>query len=108
MHLTTFLVAEVLPLVADRSPEPEDVKAGWTGFGIFLGLAAAVALLGWALTRQLKRTERNRQAGAFGPVPPSEDAGEPGATPAGEIPDVPAADEGHHPGEGTEGDQPRA
>ena len=55
-------------LATDRAPEDEDVKAGWTAFAIFIGLIAAVALLGWALTKQLKRAERNRQSGAFGPV----------------------------------------
>jgi len=71
--------ADALSLVlaaTDPVPEKEDVKAGWTAFAIFLGLAAAVALLGWALTKQLKRTEANRRAGAFGPVDDPEEPGE--------------------------------
>lgn len=61
-------------LATDEAPEAEDVKAGWTAFAIFIGLIVAVALLGWALTKQLKRTEANRRAGAFGPVDDEADA----------------------------------
>jgi hypothetical protein len=42
---------------AGETPEPEDVKAGWVAFGIWLALAAAVALLGWSLTRRLKKVD---------------------------------------------------
>ena len=41
MELYTVLVAEVLPVVMERldeTPKPEDVKAGWVGFGVFLAL----------------------------------------------------------------------
>lgn len=57
-----------LVLASDPVPDDNDVVAGWVAFGIFIGLAVAVALLGWALTKQLRRTEANRRAGAFGPV----------------------------------------
>ncbi|WP_244931798.1 hypothetical protein [Nocardioides sp. W7] len=67
--LTTQLLA------SDPVPEDNDVVAGWVGFALFIGLAIAVGLLGWALTKQLKRTEANRKAGAFGPV---DDEDEPG------------------------------
>ena len=76
-------IGSLLPLADDPTPEPEDVKAGWTAFAIFLALGVAVALLGWALTKQLKRTEANRKAGAFGPVDDAEEPrqpGEPGET----------------------------
>lgn len=62
-----FLVA-LQVLADDPVPQDEDVVAGWAGFAVFIGLAIAVALLGWGLTKQLKRTEANRKAGAFGPV----------------------------------------
>jgi membrane protein implicated in regulation of membrane protease activity len=52
-----------LATVMAEGPKPEDVKAGWTAFIVFLVLLVAVALLGWSLTRQLKKAERNRQAG---------------------------------------------
>ncbi|HET7682141.1 MAG TPA: hypothetical protein VFK34_00570 [Marmoricola sp.] len=58
---------------ADQVPEDKDVKAGWGAFFIFLGLALAVALLGWSLVRQLRRTKANADAGVFGPEDMSRD-----------------------------------
>ena len=94
LALTTELLGELVTLLTvnrpDDTPEPEDVKAGWTAFGIFLLLALAVVGLGIGLTKQLKRTESNRRAGAFGPVDDeaergpgtgTDNGGEPGATP---------------------------
>ena len=64
-------------LATDPVPDDNDVVAGWVAFGIFIGLAVALALLGWALTKQLKRTEANRKAGAFGPVEDDDETTEP-------------------------------
>jgi hypothetical protein len=50
-------------LATQQGPEPADVKAGWTAFAVFLILIAAVALLGWSLVRQLRKAERNKEAG---------------------------------------------
>ena len=72
-QLSTELLAHLLVDRPDDTPKPEDVKAGWTAFAIFLLLALAVVGLGVALTKQLRRTEANRKAGAFGPV--ADDAG---------------------------------
>ena len=78
--LAVQLVSQVGHLLAtDQAPEDEDVKAGWTAFAIFIGLIVAVALLGWALTKQLKRAERNRRSGAFGPVDEVDSDSEPRA-----------------------------
>jgi hypothetical protein len=44
----------LLPL-AQKVPEPEDVKAGWLGFSVFLALAAAVVLLWLSMRRHLKK-----------------------------------------------------
>ena len=54
---------------ADKAPDPEDVKAGWGAFAIFAGLAVAVGLLGWSLTKHLKKTKANAEAGVFGDEP---------------------------------------
>lgn len=59
---------------AEKGPEPEDVKAGWTAFAIFIGLALAVALLGWSLVRQLRKADAARDAGVYGDAPPTEAA----------------------------------
>ena len=50
------LVAIVAVAVVE-GPDPEDVKAGWLGFGVFLALAAAVAFLGFSLRKHLKRVD---------------------------------------------------
>jgi hypothetical protein len=62
--LVTELPSLVLRLV-DETPKPEDVKAGWTAFTIFLLLLAAVALLGWSLTRQLRKAQAAQDAGVY-------------------------------------------
>lgn len=62
-----FYVAAITVMVslADKTPRPEDVKAGWVGFALFAGLAIAVGLLGWSLTRHLRKTQANAEAGVF-------------------------------------------
>ena len=64
-------LAPVLELVrlTDEVPEPEDVKAGWGALAIFALMAAAVALLGWSLFRQLRKVEHGRVTGVYGDVP---------------------------------------
>jgi hypothetical protein len=56
----------LLPL-ADKVPAPNDVKAGWGAFGLFIALAVAVALLGWSLTRHLRKARENAELGVFDP-----------------------------------------
>lgn len=72
----TALVAQLL-LVAvqavEQSPEPEDVKAGWTGFAVFILLIGAVAFLGWSLTKHLRKAQANEEAGLFGTDEPAAD-----------------------------------
>ena len=60
----------VLPLVAgagDKTPAPEDVTAGWVGFGVFLLLVLAVVLLGMSLVRHLRKARDNADLGFFDP-----------------------------------------
>jgi hypothetical protein len=61
--LITTLAAPLVAGWASDGPEPADVKAGWTAFAVFLLLLVAVALLGWSLSRQLKKAQRNKEAG---------------------------------------------
>lgn len=61
----THLLSAGFVAFADKAPDPEDVKAGWGAFAIFAGLAVAVGLLGWSLTKQLKKTKANAEAGVF-------------------------------------------
>ncbi|GAB7005215.1 hypothetical protein JCM18899A_26880 [Nocardioides sp. AN3] len=57
------LISTLVTTWATEGPKPADVKAGWTAFAVFLLLLAAVALLGWSLSRQLKKAQRNKEAG---------------------------------------------
>ena len=54
-----------LALLAGGAPEPEDVKAGWTAFAIFLLLAVAVAFLGRSLFKQLRKAQAAQEAGVY-------------------------------------------
>ncbi len=69
------LAVSVILLLSDEAPKPEDVKAGWTAFAVFIGLILAVAFLGWSLVRQLRKAQRARDAGVYGdePVRPEDD-----------------------------------
>ena len=69
------LAVSVVLLLSDEGPKPEDVKAGWTAFAVFIGLILAVASLGWSLLRQLRKAQRARDAGVYGdePVRPEDD-----------------------------------
>jgi hypothetical protein len=62
--ITPLVHGLLLPLATD-GPEPADVKAGWTAFVLFLLLLVAVALLGWSLSRQLKKADRAKQEGVL-------------------------------------------
>lgn len=62
--LTLTLLAAV-----NEGPAPEDVKAGPVALLIFLLLALAVAFLGWSLTKQLRKAQAAKDAGAYGDDP---------------------------------------
>lgn len=65
--MNVLVVAFHLASLADKTPPDSKVTAGWGAFGIFILLCLAVAGLGWGLTKQLKRTQRNADAGMFDP-----------------------------------------
>ena len=48
-------VVDLVVLAAQQAPEPEDVKAGWLGFAVWLGLVVAVVLLCISFVRQLRK-----------------------------------------------------
>lgn len=52
---------------AEKGPDPNDVVAGWTAFAIFGLLILAVAVLGFSLTKHLKRAAVSEQEGRFDP-----------------------------------------
>jgi len=76
--LATLLpLADLLLPLAGQVPAPEDVKAGWVAFGIFLAMAAAVVFLGFSLRKHLKRVDFEETDGSPG------EPGEPGGVPNG-------------------------
>ena len=60
--LTTLVVS-----FAVQVPDDEDVKAGWTAFAIFIGLALAVVFLGFSLVKQLRKAQASADAGVYDP-----------------------------------------
>lgn len=72
---TLYAIATFVSLAVDPVPDKENIKAGWVAFGIFIAMAVAVGLLGWSLTKHLKKTKLNAESGVFGdePVEQSED-----------------------------------
>jgi hypothetical protein len=63
--MTAALLAQLVLLV-DEMPEPEDVTAGWAAFAVFLLLIGALALLGFSLTKHLRRAQAAEEAGLYG------------------------------------------
>ena len=64
----TPLVASALRLT-DEGPAPEDVKAGWTAFAVFLLLILAVVVLAFSLVKQLRKAQAAKDAGVYGDQP---------------------------------------
>lgn len=56
LNVMTVLWTVLVPLV-DEVPDPEDVKPGWLGFGVFLLLAAAVVFLVFSFRKQLRKVD---------------------------------------------------
>ncbi len=46
-----------LVLLIVEGPAPEDVKAGWLGFGVFLALAAVLVFLFFSMRKHLRRVD---------------------------------------------------
>jgi hypothetical protein len=86
--MTVLLLARLVLLV-DEAPEPEDVKAGWTAFVVFALLIAAVAFLGFSLTKHLRKAQGAEEAGVYGSDEDAPNDETPGnETPGTETPDI--------------------
>ena len=68
LTLMTDLWVPALVSGADKVPAPEDVKAGWVAFAVFIALAVAIVFLGISMNRHLRKTRDNAALGAFGPI----------------------------------------
>lgn len=76
----------LLIVLADSTPEDNDVVAGPLGFAIWIFLILAVVVLGFSLVKQLRKAEAAKAAGLFGDEPvrpegPSDEAGDEAAAP---------------------------
>ena len=72
LTLLTDVWVQALVSAADKAPAPEDVKAGWVAFAVFIALCVAVTVLGFSLTRHLRTARSNAEQGVFGPTDQSE------------------------------------
>lgn len=63
LTVTTWLFASDAPRPV---PAPSEVKAGYTALFLWFAMAIAVALLGWSLVRQLRRTQEAKENGVYG------------------------------------------
>ena len=70
-------LALLLVRLEDETPKPEDVKAGWTAFVVFLLLLAAVVVLGFSLSKQLRKAQAAKDAGVYGDEPAADAEAEP-------------------------------
>ena len=59
-------LAQLVAAAADKTPEDEDVKAGWTAFVLFLLLIGAVVVLAFSLVKQLRKAQAAKEAGVYG------------------------------------------
>lgn len=59
------LVSVLVLVLADPTPDPEDVKAGWGAFALFILLIAAVVFLGFSLVKQLRKAQAAQDAGVY-------------------------------------------
>jgi hypothetical protein len=59
-------VAELLVSAADKTPDDNDVVAGGWGALIFVLLIAAVVVLAFSFTKQLRKAQAAKDAGVYG------------------------------------------
>ena len=67
MYAELLTLVSVVAQVADKVPDDEDVKAGWTAFALFGLLILAVVLLGFSLVKRLRNADRAEQEGLYDP-----------------------------------------
>ncbi|CAN5425424.1 hypothetical protein BH11ACT8_BH11ACT8_01610 [soil metagenome] len=65
-----YSLHSALLLLADTTPDDNDVVAGWTAFAVFGLLIVAVVVLGFSLTKRLKNVEKAAESGLYDPSTP--------------------------------------
>jgi hypothetical protein len=64
LHVTDLVSG--FAALADKPPSEDDIGTGFAYLVVFVLLAAAVAFLGFSLSKQLRKTRANAEAGVFG------------------------------------------
>ena len=70
--MSTWTVLAALPFLVEEGPAPEDVKAGWLGFSVWIALVVAVVILGFSLRKQLKRVDFEEEPDPTDPADPTD------------------------------------
>jgi cytoskeletal protein RodZ len=70
--MSTWTVLTALPFLVEEGPAPEDVKAGWLGFSVWIALVVAVVILGFSLRKQLKRVDFEEEPDPTDPADPTD------------------------------------
>jgi hypothetical protein len=63
LHVTDLLSG--FAILADKPPSEDEIGTGFAYFVLFVLLVGAVTFLGFSLTKQLRKTRANAEAGVF-------------------------------------------
>lgn len=66
MHALTSTAVLALVRAEEKAPPAEDTVAGWIGFAVFMFLILSLAVIGWSLTKHLRKADRAKGEGVFG------------------------------------------
>ncbi|GIM67687.1 hypothetical protein Pve01_89500 [Planomonospora venezuelensis] len=55
--------------LADKTPDPTQVKAGPLGFAVWIFMILAVVVIGFSLVKQLRKAQAAKDAGLYGDEP---------------------------------------
>ncbi|WP_299925509.1 hypothetical protein [uncultured Nocardioides sp.] len=55
--------------LADKTPDPTEVKAGPLGFAVWIFMILAVVVIGFSLVKQLRKAQAAKDAGLYGDEP---------------------------------------
>lgn len=75
------LAGLLAPLAADPTTDGT-TSWSWSLVALFVGIGGAVVFLGFSLSKQLRKTRENAEAGVFGEVPEKSEGAEAAGTDA--------------------------
>ena len=68
------MLALLISLADDPTPDENDVVAGPLGFAVWIFLILAVVVLAFSLVKQLRKAQAAKDAGVYGDEPVDHDA----------------------------------